>query len=90
MSPMRNFSLFRPRRAPPRPTEGFGIRIHARAFDRACSRIELPGVDWLVGLVGVGLSFLDFLSRIRLRPLASLGFGHVCVAFPLPYTKGPY
>ncbi len=75
--------LIRPCCAPSRPAEVLGVGIHARAFDRTGSRIEPPWVDWLAGPVGVGFSLSDFLRRLRLRPFAGPGFGHIGFAFAL-------
>ncbi len=58
--------LSRPRRPPFRPGEVLGVGIHARAFYRTRSWIELPRPDLLVGSVGVGFSLSGFLRRFRL------------------------
>ncbi len=73
--------LPRPRRPPSRRAEVLGAGIHARAFYRTCSRIELPRLDFLAGSVGVGYSLSGFLRRFRLCPLAGLSFGHVFFPF---------
>jgi hypothetical protein len=73
--------LSRPRRTPFRPGEVLGVGVHARAFYRTCSRIELPRSDFLAGLVGVDFSLFGFLRRFRLCPLAGLSFGHVFFVF---------
>ncbi len=73
--------LSRPRRAPFRPGEVLGIGIHARAFYRTWSRIELSRPDFWAGSAGVGFPLSGFLRRFRLCSLAGLSFGHVCFAF---------
>jgi len=73
--------LSRPRRPTFRPGEVLGAGIHDRAFYRRCSRIEMPGPDFLAGLGGVGFWLSGFLERFRLCSLAGLGFGHGCFAF---------
>ena len=75
--------LSRPRRPPSGPGEVLGPGIHTRAFNRTCSRIELPWPDFLAESVGVGFSLSGFLSRFCLRSLASFSFSHVFLALLL-------
>ena len=79
---VRWHGLSRPRRPPSRPGEVLGVGIHARAFYRTGSRIELSRPDFWAGSVGVGFSLSGFLRRFRLCPLAGPSFGHVFFAFP--------
>ena len=73
--------LSRPRRAAFRAGEVLDVGIHARAFYRTCTGIELPGLDSLAGPVGAGFSLPGFLRRFRLCTLAGLRFGHVFFVF---------
>ncbi len=79
--------LSRARRPPFRPGEILDVGVHARAFYRTCSRIELPGLDFLAGSVGVGFSLSGFLRRFRLCPLAGPSFGHAVFAFPSCFVE---
>ncbi len=84
---VRWHGLSRARRPPFRRGEVLDVGIHARTFYRTCSRIELPGLDFLAGSVGVGFSLSGFLRRFRLCPLAGLSFGHVFFAFPSCFVE---
>ena len=85
----RQRRLSRPRRAAFHRGEVLAAGVCPWARYRLVSGIEPPRPDCLGGVVGFGCPLLGFLSRVRLRPLAGFGFGHVFFAFLNPVRSGP-
>ena len=71
------------RSAPPRPADNLGARIGAGFLYGTGARIELSRPDSLVGPIGVGFPFFDFLARFRLGSFPRSRFGHVIFSFLL-------